>query len=100
MTAIIQTVLEVLALDTARGLRLGEPRRAGALTLVPVFHKGRSLDYLTYLEAEAQKLVAVSEIGEAGTVPNLFVENRAQVPLLLVEGEIFVGLKQNRVLNT
>lgn len=100
MTATIQTVLEALALGTARGIRLGEPLRAGALALVPVFHEGPSRDYLTYAEAEAAQRVAVSEVGEVGSVPNLLVENRAQVPLLLVEGEIFVGLKQNRVLNT
>jgi hypothetical protein len=96
----IETVKEMLHLGTPKGLRLGEPERAGALTLMPVFHEGPAFDYTTYAEADAAKLVVVSEVGESGTVPNLLVENLAEVPLLLVAGEIFIGLKQNRVLNT
>ncbi len=41
----------------------------------------------------------VEEASEDGSVPNLAVTNRATRPLLIPEGEILVGAKQNRVIN-
>jgi hypothetical protein len=42
----------------------------------------------------------VEEISEAGSVPDLLVENKGEVRVLFLEGEELVGAKQNRVLNT
>ena len=50
--------------------------------------------------AEAGDRVQVTEIDEAGSVPNLKVANMADRPLLLLDGEELVGAKQNRILNT
>lgn len=44
-------------------------------------------------------MVRIAEIDAKGDVPALMVENRAHQPLLLVQGEIFAGMKQNRVIN-
>ncbi len=57
------------------------------------------LDYLTMGHAMAQGLVSVSEVSEGGTVPELRCANRAELPVLIVDGEELVGAKQNRVAN-
>ena len=41
----------------------------------------------------------ISEIDEAGVVPELLLKNRADKPLLIVDGEELVGAKQNRIIN-
>ena len=41
----------------------------------------------------------VEEVSESGSVPNLAVTNKADRPLLIPEGEILIGAKQNRVVN-
>jgi hypothetical protein len=47
----------------------------------------------------AQGTAVVEESTEDGSVPNLRVINRGDGPLLIPEGEILVGGKQNRVVN-
>ena len=39
-------------------------------------------------------------MSEAGSVPDLLVENKGDVRALLLEGEELVGAKRNRILNT
>jgi ARG and Rhodanese-Phosphatase-superfamily-associated Protein domain len=58
-----------------------------------------SLDYLMLAEGLRRGLVTVREISEGGSVPDLVVENRADVAVLIVDGEELVGAKQNRVAN-
>ena len=41
----------------------------------------------------------VEEVNESGSVPNLAVTNKCKRPLLIPEGEILIGAKQNRVIN-
>ena len=41
----------------------------------------------------------MEEVNESGSVPNLAVTNKAERPLLIPEGEILIGAKQNRVIN-
>jgi hypothetical protein len=89
-------VHRLLVPGSATALRAGTPQTAGALTLVPLFHTGHTLDYLLFAPAVARGLVTVAEVGEGGSVPQLLVGNPAPVPILLIEGEIVVGLKQNR----
>ena len=42
----------------------------------------------------------ISEIGEAGSVPELTLTSTADRPVLLLDGEELIGAKQNRILNT
>jgi len=42
----------------------------------------------------------ITEVSDAGSVPQLSVANDTGQPLLLLDGEHLVGAKQNRVLNT
>jgi hypothetical protein len=45
------------------------------------------------------KLAVVQEISQSGSVPNLHLHNKSLRPILIPEGEILVGAKQNRVVN-
>ena len=85
------------------GLRLGEPMRSGALTLVPLLPADgavkRQTGYVPLEEALRRKLVTISEQAQA-QVPELLATSTAETPVILVGGEQVVGGLQNRVLNT
>lgn len=83
----------------SEGIRVGEPRAAGPLTLFPLSHDLRAGDHLLYQDAHAQSLITIEETSEAGTVGELKVTNRGTQPVLLLEGEVLLGMKQTRVLN-
>jgi hypothetical protein len=72
-----------------------------ALTVFPMFAPARDeVNYLLSPTAIAEGAVIVEEVNEAGSVRNLVVHNRAECPVLFLEGEELRGAKQNRVLNT
>ena len=82
-------------------VRVADPVRHEALAVFPLFAESKhSVDYLLSDEAISGGSVTVEEIGEAGSVPNLLVDNRADSLVLFLEGEELRGAKQNRVLNT
>lgn len=82
-------------------LRLGEAVAYGGLAVLPLFSNGpQGPEYLTLGEALDQDLVTVTEVSEAGSVPDLKVVSRAGWPVLIVDGEELSGAKQNRCLNT
>jgi hypothetical protein len=82
------------------GLRVGPPQIAGTLTLFPIFRVGAGLDYITLAEAQERKSVEITERGLLGTVSRLVVKNAGVLPVLLIDGDVLLGLKQDRVLNT
>jgi hypothetical protein len=70
------------------------------LTVFPLLStNGHEPGYLLLQEAIASRLAEVTEVCESGSVPTLRVSNRAPKPILILEGEILVGAKQNRVVN-
>src|SRR6516225_4474013 len=72
-----------------------------ALSVFPlVAGETKGADYLLSEDALAKGLMTVEEVNEAGSVPNLLVDNQAESPVLFLEGEELKGAKQNRVLNT
>jgi len=82
-------------------LRLGEIVVFDNLAIVPLMSETNSSpEYLTLQEVLGQGLLIVSELGAGGSVPELKVVNKAELPVLLLDGEELVGAKQNRVLNT
>lgn len=82
------------------GVEIGEPTFRGGLTVFPLLCRETSdLDYLLLGEGLRDGLVIVREVSMGGSVPDLEVENRADRPLLIVDGEELVGAKQNRVAN-
>jgi len=82
-------------------VQVGDPLRHEAVAVFPLFGPaGGGPDYLLADEAMAAGGVTVEEVGEAGSVPSLVVSNRADRPVLFLEGEELRGAKQNRLLNT
>jgi len=95
--------MESVVGDLLSLLEPGEPAEYENLGVVPLFlpgKKGRGPKYLTLAEALGEKLISVTEVSEGGAVPELKVVNRAEKPVLILDGEELVGAKQNRVVNT
>jgi hypothetical protein len=92
----VQTLIDLIS-----NIEIGSAATAGNLALLstslagPADHSG----YLLYEQAQEMGLVSIQEVSEAGTVSELRVANRAGRPILLVEGEVLLGMKQTRVLN-
>lgn len=87
--------------DVLPAWRLGDAIGHRRLVLVPLYGgQSRFKEYLLASEAMAMGMLAISEVGEAGVVPELQAENRGDHPILLIDGEELQGAKQNRILNT
>jgi ARG/rhodanese/phosphatase superfamily protein len=81
-------------------VRVGDPIRHDGLTVFALFgESNRGVDYVLSDEAIEKGFVTVEEVSEAGSVPNLSVENKGDVRVLFLEGEELIGAKQNRILN-
>ena len=83
-------------------VRVGEPMRCDGLTVFPLYAE-RSLfgpDYILAHEAMASGTVTVREVSSVGSIPDLLVENKGEVPCLLLEGTELRGQRQHRMLNT
>ena len=96
----VDVVRDRLEQGLPTGLRLGSPQTVGRLTLLPVFQDGPVLEYVTFADAQKDGVAEITEIEGHGEVSTLEVKTRSKVPVLMIDGEILVGLKQNRVLNT
>jgi hypothetical protein len=86
--------------DQALGVKIGAPTTFKNMTVFPLTGGlGTAADYLTLDEALAQKLAAITEVSESGSVPELRFVNSGNRRVFLLDGEELVGAKQNRVLN-
>ena len=82
-------------------MQVGDPLGHLNLTLVPLRGERRGqLDYLLSMDALTAGTLAITEVSEGGSVPELLAVNQGQQMLLLLDGEELVGAKQNRILNT
>lgn len=82
-------------------VRVGTPVRHQALSVFPLFDGSQvPVEYLLSDEGIGSGCVTVEEVSEAGSVPDLLVENKGDVRVLFIEGEELVGAKQNRIVNT
>ena len=82
-------------------IRIGKPLRYDGLSVFPLFAEPcDDVEYVLSDEAIQGGSVAVEEISESGSVPELSVENKGDVRVLFLEGEELIGAKQNRILNT
>lgn len=96
MDLVQETIIDYLA-----NIALGELQKHENMALFPLFSGTvAGLGYLTLNQAEDDQLLVVMETSESGSVPELKVENKADKPVLLLDGEELAGAKQNRVLNT
>jgi hypothetical protein len=79
---------------------LAEPRTFANLSVIPLLHHGAAPPaYLTLDEALATGGFHITEVSDAGQVPELRVRNDLDRPVMLLDGEELVGAKQNRVVN-
>src|SRR3954454_16350386 len=86
-------------MQTLDTLSIGRPITRGPLALFPLYaHDRAGIDYVPGPIAAARGLIAVGEQPGA-TVPTLAATISGPSPVLLIEGETFVGGLQNRVLN-
>ena len=91
----MQPIAEALA-----SITLGAPAQFKNMTLIPLFAAAdRAPGYLLLNDALERKLARVSEVSEAGRVPELMFVNDAAEKILLVDGEELTGARQNRILN-
>jgi hypothetical protein len=80
-------------------IQTGEPVEHRGIVLTPLFPRRDPVaEYVTLDEALAGGL-SIREVDEAGSVPELVVENLLDSRVLLYDGEELVGAKQNRILN-
>lgn len=82
-------------------IRVADPISHESISIFPLAVEVVSqVDYVLSDEALAAGTVTVEEVGEAGSVPELIVNNQTDHLVLFLEGEELRGAKQNRVLNT
>ncbi len=82
-------------------IRVGDPIRLEGLAVFPLFAQPTpGVDYDLSHEALNKGTITVEEISEAGSVPDLAVDNMGDLRVLFLEGEELIGAKQNRILNT
>jgi hypothetical protein len=80
-------------------IQLGEGVEHRGIVVAPLFPRRDPVaDYITLDEALPQGL-RITEVSDAGSVPELVVENPLDARVLLYDGEELVGAKQNRILN-
>lgn len=92
--------MSAAAAHSTSTFRLGAPIAVRNLTVTPIYaERVAPLDYLLLDEALARGDAETTEVSEAGSVPELLFRNRADLPVLLLDGEELAGAKQNRVLN-
>lgn len=82
-------------------IQLGGVQICENLGVVPLLFPGDGgPEYMTLREALERGALAVTEVSEGGSVPELKVVNKGDMAVLLLDGEELAGAKQNRVLNT
>ena len=80
-------------------IQLADAVEHEGVVVAPLFPRKRPVaDYVTLDEALPLGF-EVSEVGEAGTVPELAVDNPLDQDVLLYDGEELVGAKQNRIVS-
>ena len=84
-----------------KGMGLGEAQGFENMTVFPLtWPQNGGPEYITLREALERGVFSVTETSEGGSVPDLRVENKGDVAVLLLDGEELAGAKQNRIINT
>jgi hypothetical protein len=92
----MQSIKSLLASQIDFGLPIGSED----LLMVPLLRRTLStLRYQTLQAALAAGTLRITEVSDAGSVPEVRVVNDGELPVLLLDGAALVGAKQNRVLN-
>ena len=81
-------------------VNVGTPVTCGGMSLYPLFSDAPAAGaYLAGPQAAAAGVIDVTELQDGAEVSELQLLNTGHMPLLLVEGEMLLGAKQNRTLN-
>ena len=81
-------------------ITFGEQQTYRNMSIIPLFHNnGDKLTYKMLSDSVKNKVVEITEISDSGHVPELKVINHSENRVLIVDGEQFIGAKQNRVIN-
>ena len=81
-------------------VRISDPCSSAGLTVFPVLNGNQGGgDYILLADAVEKGIAKVTEVNEGGDIPVIVIENRADTPLLGIQGEEYLGAKQNRTLN-
>lgn len=87
--------------DYLESLEIGDLQRFSNMAVAPLrAEKEFGPQYITLHKALEEHALAVTEVNEGGSVPELKVVNKSEKCVLLLDGEELAGAKQNRVLNT
>ena len=83
-----------------KGIKVGAKQSHENMTLYCLLAaKETDVDFMTLDEALDSGALAITELDESGSVPELKVTNKSDRKVLMLDGEELVGAKQNRVLN-
>ena len=83
-----------------RQLHIGKAKHFRNLTLFPIFGADNPrTDYVVLEDALNADIAAVTEISDEGSIPELTIHNRGGKPILIPEGMIILGGKQDRTVN-
>lgn len=81
-------------------IHVARPQLTGPLTLFPIYSSATcGPAYLSGPEAQALGALVIREADDGAQVEKLVIENDADAPVLVIEGETLVGAQQNRTLN-
>ena len=81
-------------------LNVGEPLSHRSITIFPLtWSEPQKPPYVLLQTAIEQRTAVIEEVSQNGDAPHLAVTSTCDRPILIVEGEILVGAKQNRVVN-
>lgn len=71
------------------------------LTIFPLFAEDRfeQAEYVPVGSALRSGSAKITEVSEGGSVPTLALENLAEIPVLIIDGEELLGARQNRISN-
>lgn len=79
---------------------IGEPVQVANVVVYPLLTEtpDDETEYLTLDEALKENLLIIREQGHGGTVSQLHVTNRADLPIYALAGELLLGGKQDRII--
>lgn len=87
-----------MTINTSLRFHLGDPQISGPLAVFPIFGPRPRVRYRSLGQA-VKRGAFVTEVDEHGSVNDVLICNASDEALLLYEGEVIIGARQNRVID-